>query len=102
MELPSRSQDDLFVAWVVDNGGSEEFVDILKHFGFTSKLSLGNLTLETEDGHELLQNMNYGQRCSLRRLIQLASASVWDKYLSPLFKISNMKEKSSSQNMEPN
>lgn len=30
-----------FSSWVVQNGGDDVFLEILKNFGFTSKLSLG-------------------------------------------------------------
>ncbi|SMN12487.1 hypothetical protein SPBRAN_1142 [uncultured Candidatus Thioglobus sp.] len=71
-EVTVSTQD--FGVWVKDQGGSDQFLIILKEFGFNSKLSLGNLKLDSPDGEELLQRFNAGQRCVLRGLIDLAGS----------------------------
>ena len=53
------------------SGGDEEFVVILKKFGFTSKLSLSHLQ-ECEAG-DLISKLNCGQLCLLHGLVALSS-----------------------------
>ena len=65
-----------FGVWVKDQGGSDQFLAILKEFGFNSKLSLSNLKLDSPDGEELLQRFNAGQRCLVRGLIDLSGSAI--------------------------
>lgn len=65
---------DGFNSWVKENGGDDDFLGILREFGFTSKLSLSNLKLDQlPEGTELLQRLNCGQQCLLQGLISLAA-----------------------------
>ncbi len=65
-----------FSSWVKEQGGTDEFISILREFGFNSRLSLSNLKLNQPDGEELLERFNCGQRCLLRGLVDLAGSTV--------------------------
>lgn len=65
----ASSVDDSFTDWVMENGGTPEFIDILREFGFSSKLSLSNLDIQEDT--ELLNRFNCGQKCLLRGLVKL-------------------------------
>ena len=67
---------ETFEEWVKSNGGDEEFLSLLTECGFTSKLSLGFLDLDSDDGKRIQENMNYGQRCLLYGLIKLCPKAV--------------------------
>ena len=62
-----------FAVWVMENGGDEALVRLLKENGFTSKLSLGHLDLDAPDASSFLEKLNYGQRCLLKGLTKLCS-----------------------------
>ena len=65
-----------FSKWDVANGGNEQILSFLESRGFTSKLSLQYLDLDSEDGQLLLQDLSIGQKCLLRGLVKL----YWGKW----------------------
>ena len=67
-----------FAAWVQEHGGDEQFVGILTAHGFSSKLSLSNLDVSAMEATGLLEQLNYGQKCLLRGLIQLCRTQSGD------------------------
>ena len=90
-----------FSTWVKANGGDDIFLSILKRFGFNSRLSLKNLSLDHPDGEELLQEFNCGQRCLLRGLIELLSSDSVEpqKYAECSQKIQSLRARSKSTNV---
>ncbi len=56
--LNSRSA---FSSWVKDNGGDDDLIEFLAERGFSSKLSLKYLDLESEDGKALLHDLSLGK-----------------------------------------
>ena len=95
-----------FSEWVKEMGGDDDFLSILKQFGFSSKLSLSHLNFSDEK--ELSDRLNAGQRCLLKGLIDLAqehhhTQKSENPYVSGLQKISDIKSKtgaSSGHNMK--
>ena len=85
-----------FSEWVKDMGGDDDFLSILKQFGFSSKLSLSHLTFSDEK--ELSDRLNGGQRRFLKGSIDLAeehhhTQKSENPYVSGLQKISDIKSK---------
>lgn len=61
----SDDPDQPFLEWVKANGEDDEFVSTLANAGFTSYLSLRFLNVGSEDGKQLCEGLNFGQRCLL-------------------------------------
>ena len=55
------------------NGGSDEIVHILSDHGFSSKLSLHHLDLESSDAKSLVDKLNYGQKYFVQGLVKLCT-----------------------------
>ncbi len=60
-----------FATWVQEHSGDDQFLSILTEHGFSSELSLGNLDANSLEATELLDKLNYGQKCLLRSLIKV-------------------------------
>ena len=69
----SSASSTSFSSWVKENGGDDNFVEILVEHGFKSKLSLSFVDVSSPEGKALLQQLNYGERCLLQGLIKLCS-----------------------------
>ncbi len=67
-----------FEAWVKENGGDDSMLSVLFDHGFTSKLSLRYLNLDSSDGTELLTHLSLGQRCLLQGLVRLCNGGEVD------------------------
>ena len=58
-------------------------VRILFNHGFTSKLSLHHLDLESSDAKSLVENLNYGQKCFVQGLVKLCGTQNDDSKPNP-------------------
>ena len=67
----SSPQLTTFEVFVRNQGGDEQFLSILAKHGFTSKLSLGNLDIDSSEAKELMDELKFGQKCLLRGLTKL-------------------------------
>ena len=65
-----------FRDWVKKNGGDYIILVTLAEFGFSSRLSLRFLDLDSQDGIQLLSSLNFGQKCLLQGLIGLSKLEV--------------------------
>lgn len=66
----TSSSTAAFTDWLRDNGGDESLISFLLDRGFTSKLSLQYLGVESQETRtELLSSLSLGQRCLLIGLI---------------------------------
>ncbi len=61
-----------FEQWARNNGADDNFLDKLKVHGFSSRLSLSFLDVESPEGQHVFASFNFGQRCLLQGLVQLA------------------------------
>lgn len=52
-----------FEVWVKENGGDDDLLKELRDNGFTSKLSIKHLDLESSEATNFLSSLNYGQKC---------------------------------------
>ena len=68
--------DEDFSALVKVNGGNEELVEILKGYGFTSKVSVAFLNIESDDGREMISHLTLGHKCCLQALVGMAKNSL--------------------------
>ena len=69
----TSSSGTSFEEWIRANGGDDEFVKLLLDNGFTSKLSLGNVDLESADAKSFIGLLSFGHKCLLRGLVKMAS-----------------------------
>ena len=69
----TSSNGTSFEEWIRANGGDDEFVKLLLDNGFTSKLSLGNVDLESADAKSFIGLLSFGHKCLLRGLVKMAS-----------------------------
>ena len=81
-ESSGRSTSE-FSDWVCMNGGSDEKVRILSDHGFSSKLSLRHLDLESSDVKALVDKLNYGQKCFVQGLVKLCTEAQKDAKANP-------------------
>lgn len=85
-----------FGPWIKESGGDDALVELLRANGFNSKLSLGNLSMDSEDAAPFMQQLNYGQKCLLRGLIKLCREEDGSSYGSAASKAAGLTNKSAS------
>ena len=83
MEGQSSAESSAFSDWVCVNGGSDEIVRILSDHGFSSKLSLRHLDLESSDVKSLVDKLNYGQKYFVQGLVKLCTEAQKDAKANP-------------------
>ena len=94
-----EGQSDSFDQFIIEQGGDQSFVDFLSENGFTSKLALANLNLDSPEGKALAEGMKYGHRCLLQGLVSLCSGVQPPRVPEPTSikkKIDSMVDKTSS------
>lgn len=79
----SASTRSEFSDWVCKNGGNDEIVRILNDHGFSSKLSLRHLDLESSDAKSMVEKLNYGQKCFVQGLVRLCEETHKDPKANP-------------------
>ena len=79
----SANSTSEFSDWVCKNGGNDEIVRILNDHGFSSKLSLRHLDLESSDAKCLVEKLNYGQKCFVQGLVKLCTEAQKDAKANP-------------------